>query len=152
MSERLLTSPLSPERAWAISWSFLATIGRHLDDADAVGEHGAHVPARAAAAGRSVGQKRLDLVADGSRRALVLGACRHAQADFIGSPDRCEIAMQRVDAEQVEAQTLARHPGDAQALAHDLAGEARALGGAATGVGDLALADEAVIVAGDDFV
>src|SRR5229473_3342906 len=91
MSERLLTSPLSPERAWAISWSFLATIGRHLDDADAVGEqrlaqerrgdaeHGAHVPARAAAAGRSVGQKRLDLVADGSRRALVLGACRHAQ-------------------------------------------------------------------------
>src|SRR6266446_7133340 len=98
MSERLLTSPLSPERAWAISWSFLAAIGRHLDDADAVGEqrlaqkcrgdaeHGPHVPARAAAAGRPVGEKRLDLVADGGCRALALSARRHAQTDFIGSP------------------------------------------------------------------
>jgi len=82
----------------------------------------------------------------------VLGARRHPQAHFIGSPGRREIAMQRVDAEQVEAQPLARHAREAQALAHDLAGEPRALGSAGTGVGDLALADKAVIVAGDDFV
>src|SRR5258708_12766926 len=122
MSERLLTSPLSPERAWAISWSFLATIGGHLDDADTVGEqclaqkrrgdaeHGAHMTTRAAAACRPVCQKRLDLVADGSGRAFVLGARRHPQAHFIGSPGRREIAMQPVDAHHVPAHPLPPTP------------------------------------------
>ena len=107
-----------------------------------------------AAARRAVGVERLDLVADAHGFAQVLGAAGDADAHLIGL-----IAMRRETcgpcSESMPIRSNAQFAGgnarQFQPLAHDVERQSAARERTRTGIGDLALADEAVDIADRDL-
>ena len=110
-----------------------------------------------AAAGRAVGVKGFDLVADPHRVGQRRGAGDDTNPDFVGFGVVSGVvgsqfgAMQRVDADQVEARFEHRQRRDRQALANDRQRQTRAGQGARAGIRHLAFADIAIDIANRDL-
>src|SRR5689334_12017813 len=112
MTEMLQMLPLSPVREWAMSRSFISSL--HQRDAElrralrnkTRGDRDdlARRFPGAAAARRTVGVERLDLVADLDGLTQRLGAAGHAHAHLVRLAGSRSLAMQCVDADQVAAQ------------------------------------------------
>src|SRR5262249_30905651 len=102
---------------------------------------------------RAVGVKRLDLVADAHGLAQILGAADNADAHLIRlAAMRGDLRpVQRVHADQVEAQFACGDAGQFQPLADDVERKAAARQRARASVGDLPFADETVDIADRDL-
>jgi len=143
--------PLSPVRECAISRSFMITASQYCTDGEtrSSGSKAETTPTTSRAdlvtppaAGRAVGVERLNFIPDPHRVGHVVGAPGDPHPHFIGLGSRRQfLAVQGIDADQVEPCFRHRNTGKREAFAHDLQRQPATPDRAGTGIGDLAFAD-----------